>query len=187
LSEKGQYDCSPVGQSIREIGFPIDVAVHTEQMRTRKTLEGILDSMGPNHIDVMLEPGFNERNYGEYTGMDKWKVKEELGEERFNEIRRGWDVPFPNGETLKQVYERAVPAYQQKILPLLRSGKNVLIVAHGNSLRALMKYLENVSDEDIPKYEMLMDEMVIYDIRPDNGQMESVERRKTGISIDSHF
>lgn len=187
LSEKGQYDCTPVGQSVAAIGFPIDVAIHTEQVRTRKTLEGILHTIGTATPQILLEPGFNERNYGEYTGMDKWKVKETLGEERFNEIRRGWDVAFPNGETLKQVYERVVPAYERTVLPLLRSGKNVLIVAHGNSLRALMKYLESISDQAIADVEMLMDEMVIYDINPQSGRMRSVEHRKTGISIDSHF
>ncbi len=187
LSEKGQYDCTPVGQAVRDIGFPIDVAIHTEQVRTQKTLEGILAILEDQQTEIMLEPGFNERNYGQYTGMDKWKVKEELGEEHFNQIRRGWDVPFPNGETLKQVYERVVPAYEQRVLPLLREGKNVLIVAHGNSLRALMKHLESISEADIANLEMLMDEMVIYDIEALSGLMQSVERRKTGISIDSHF
>jgi 2,3-bisphosphoglycerate-dependent phosphoglycerate mutase len=187
LSEKGQYDCTPVGEAIKQIGFPIDVAIHTEQMRTRNTLEGILYVIGKTNVETVREPGFNERNYGEYTGMDKWKVKEELGEERFNEIRRGWDVPFPNGETLKQVYERVVPAYEQTVLPQLRAGKNVLVVAHGNSLRALMKHLESISDEEVQNLEMLMDEMVIYDIEPRTGLMQQVERRKTGISIDAHF
>lgn len=188
LSEKGQFDCSPVGDAIKHIGFPIDVAIHTEQVRTRKTLEGILVSVGDTEgITTVLEPGFNERNYGEYTGMDKWKVKEELGEERFNEIRRGWDVPFPNGETLKQVYERVVPAYEATVLPQLRAGKNVLVVAHGNSLRALMKYLESIPDDKISDLEMLMDEMVIYDVDSETGLKQSVERRKTGISIDAHF
>jgi D-lactate dehydrogenase len=187
LSEKGQFDCTPVGDSVANIGFPIDVAIHTEQVRTRKTLEGIMNTFDSSKMEVLLEPGLNERNYGEYTGMDKWKVKEELGEERFNEIRRGWDIPFPNGETLKQVYERVVPAYQERVLPLLRTGKNVMIVAHGNSLRALMKYLESISNEDIKDLEMLMDEMVIYGIDRESGLKETVERRKTGITVDAHF
>lgn len=187
LSEKGQYDCSPVGAALKDVGFPIDVAIHTEQMRTRNTLEGILSFLDRDDIDIIREPGFNERNYGEYTGMDKWKVKEALGEERFNEIRRGWDVPFPNGETLKQVYERVVPAYEATVLPRLRAGQNVLIVAHGNSLRALMKHLESIPDEAIPDVEMLMDEMVICDIDAASGLAQHVERRKTGITIDAHF
>lgn len=187
LSDKGKYDCTPVGKSIKDIGFPIDVAVHTEQVRTRDTLEGILQHIGREGVEIIREPGFNERNYGEYTGMDKWKVKTALGETRFEEIRRGWDVPFPNGETLKQVYERVVPAYEETVLPLLRAGKNVLIVAHGNSLRALMKHIESISDSEIPKVEMLMDEMVIYEIEPKSGLKRSVERCKTGITIDAHF
>ncbi len=187
LSKKGQSDCAPVGQSLKALDFPIDIAFHTDQIRTHQTLEGILKELDGSYTEVRRESGFNERNYGEYTGMDKWKVKEELGEERFNQIRRGWDVEFPNGETLKQVYERVVPAYEKSVLPLLQTGKNVLIVAHGNSLRSLIKYLESVSDEDVEKLEMLMNEMVVYDIDHKSGQMKAVERLNTGVSIDSHF
>ena len=187
LSEKGRNDCVPIGQFLETLDFPIDVAFHTEQVRTRQTLDGLLSEIDDSEVIVHLEAGFNERNYGEYTGMDKWKVKEELGEEEFNRIRRGWDVPFPNGETLKEVFERVVPAYGNSVLPLLREGKNVLIVAHGNSLRALMKYLESISDEDVEKLEMLMNEMVVYDIDSKSGLMKSVERVSNGVSIDAHF
>lgn len=187
LSQKGEEDCVPVGQTLKELGVNIDVACYTDQKRTSQTLDGVCQVLGNGGLKKICEPGFNERNYGEYTGMDKWKVKEQLGEEQFHKIRRGWDVPFPQGETLKQVYERVVPAYEKTVLPQLRQGKNVLIVAHGNSLRALMKYLESISDEDVEKLEMLMNQVIVYDIDPKTGLKASVEVVETGVNVKSKF
>jgi D-lactate dehydrogenase len=185
LSKKGEEDCALVGKALKDLGVHIDIAFYTDQKRTSQTLEGICKIIGDD-MQKICEPGFNERNYGEYTGMDKWRVKEEVGEERFHEIRRGWDVPFPNGETLRQVYERVVSAYQTSVLPLLREGKNVLIVGHGNGLRALMKYLESISDEEIANLEMPMGEIIVYDIDP-QGRKEAVRRIDTGVRTSSHF
>ena len=81
---------------------------------------------------------------------------------RFKKIRRGWNVPIPGGETLKDVYNRVVPYYKEEILPKLREGMNVLVIAHGNSLRALVKYLENISDQDIEKFELKTGELYVY-------------------------
>ena len=80
----------------------------------------------------------NERDYGDYTGKNKFEMEKLLGEEEYKKLRRGWDYPIPHGESLKMVYERAVPYFLEKILPLLREGKNILVVAHGNSLRAMI-------------------------------------------------
>lgn len=186
LSKKGEEDCALVGQALKDLGVRIDAAFYTDQKRTYQTLEGISKIIGDD-MQKVCEPGFNERNYGEYTGMDKWRVKEEVGEERFHEIRRGWNVAFPNGETLKQVYERVVLAYQKSVLPFLKDGKNVLIVGHGNGLRALMKYLESISDTDIEHLEMPMSEMIVYDIDPRTGLKEAVRKVDTGVRTSSHF
>ena len=187
LSEKGESDCIGVGEMLRELGIRIDVACYTEQRRTKQTLDGLLPHAQARPITQLCIPGFNERNYGQYTGMDKWKVKDEIGEEAFNQIRRGWDVAFPNGETLKDVYERVVPAYTETILPRLRAGENVLVVAHGNSLRALMKYLDDLSDTEIADLEMLMSEIVVYEIDPNTGRQASKQVVESGITIKSKF
>lgn len=187
LSKKGEEDCVTVGETLKGLGVDIDVACYTDQKRTTQTLDGVCQVIGEDGMEKICEPGFNERNYGEYTGMDKWKVKEELGEEKFHSIRRGWNVPFPNGETLKDVYGRVVPAYQNTVLPLLREGKNVLIVAHGNSLRALMKYIESISEEDVQKLEMLMNQMIVYDVDPETGLKKSVEKVDIPMSIKAKF
>lgn len=173
LSDKGKADCIPLGVKLKELGIDINVACHTDLTRTKETLGGICQVLGEDNLEVMSESAFNERDYGVYTGKNKWAVKEELGEEEFNKLRRGWDAPVPGGETLKQVYERVVPAYQQKIVPMLREGKNVLIVAHGNSLRALMKYLESIPDEKVETIEMPLCTIQVYEIDPDTGLMKS--------------
>ncbi len=115
-------------------------------------------------LEIESSSALNERDYGEYTGKNKWEVKDLVGEEAFNQIRRGWDVPVPGGETLKMVYERVVPFYSETILPQLREGKNILIVASGNSIRSLMKYLESISDEGISQLEMPFGQIIVYNI-----------------------
>jgi 2,3-bisphosphoglycerate-dependent phosphoglycerate mutase len=187
LSEKGMADRAIVADKFDALGMPIHVAIYTDQKRTKQTLDGVAEARMLRRAEHVLEPGFNERNYGEYTGMDKWKVKEEIGPERFQAIRRGWDVPFPNGETLKEVYERVVPAYETTVLPRLQAGENVLIVAHGNSLRALMKYLDSIPDDKIAELEMLMNQLVVYHIDPTTGLQQSKEVIDTGVNIESHF
>ncbi len=93
-----------------------------------------------------------------------------MGDEAFNKLRRGWDVPIPQGETLKMVYERVIPFYKDTVLPLLVEGKNVLLVGHGNSIRALMKYIEKISDDGVADLEMIFGQIVIYEVDLDGRQ-----------------
>ncbi len=118
----------------------------------------------------------NERDYGDYTGKNKWEVQKEIGEISFEKLRRSWDHPIPHGETLKQVYGRVVPYFTSHILPLLKTGKNILLVAHGNSLRALMKYIEGVSDEGIENLEMMWGAVIIYTFNTDGKMIDREER-----------
>lgn len=175
LSEKGRQDLVYVGKAINDLGVKIDVAFHTKLTRTEETLKGVCDVMDGS-CEIIREDAFMERDYGEYTGQDKWKMKDKLGEELWFKVRRGWDVEVPHGETLKNVYERVVPVYQDKVLPLLKAGKNVLIVGHGNTFRALIKHLESISDEDIEKIEMPINTIFVYDIEPQTGLMVSAEK-----------
>jgi D-lactate dehydrogenase len=166
LSDNGFKESAMLGQALKNLNINIDVAYYSEQVRTRETLEGMLDVAQQLKTTVTVSRAINERDYGEYTGKNKWDIKDTIGEEAFNKIRRGWNVPVPGGETLKRVYERAVPFYTETVLPLLQAGKNVLIVASGNSLRALMKYIESISDEDISKVEMPFGQIIVYDVSP---------------------
>jgi len=167
LSSKGFHESALLGQALKTLDLPIDIAYCSEQIRTRETLEGMLDASQQFDVDIIINKALNERDYGEYTGKNKWEMKDILGEDAFNRLRRGWDEPIPGGETLKMVYARVIPFYKETVLPLLLDGKNVLLVAHGNSIRALMKYLESISDEDVADLEMLFGQIIVYDVTPE--------------------
>ncbi len=170
LSEKGFADAAKLGQILPPMH--LDQAFASHQIRTLETLEAILDTS--HNFDVPIERivELNERDYGDETGLNKWDVEKKLGEEVFNHMRRDWDYPIPGGETLKQVYDRAFPFYRDRVVPLLQAGKNVLVVAHGNSIRALMHYIEQVPEDDMAMVEMLFSTIVEYTVDKD-GKMVS--------------
>jgi len=180
LSEKGFKDSALLGQKVRKMDIHVDFAYCSEQIRTRETLNGLLSAAQMFNVEIITSGALNERDYGEYTGKDKWEMRDLIGEEAFNDIRRGWDVPIPGGETLKVVYERVIPFYEEVILPQLLEGENVLIVAHGNSIRALMKYLESIDDEGVANLEMLLGQILVYEISP-----EGLSSKKKVIDTDT--
>ena len=136
----------------------------------------MLDAAKQYDVPYERSAALNERDYGDYTGKNKWEVQKEIGEAAFENLRRGWDVPVPNGETLKMVYERSVPFYKKTILPELVEGKNVLVVAHGNSIRSLVKYIESLSDSDIAKTEMIFGVVLVYTVDAKGKQRTKTER-----------
>lgn len=160
LSDNGYQQALQLGFALK--GTNIDQAYCSEQIRTYETLKNILDAAEQIEVPYERVVDLNERDYGDYTGLNKWEVRDKVGEEEFNSIRRDFDHPVPNGETLKMVFERAVPFYLQVILPKLLAGQNVLVVAHGNSIRALIKMIEDVSDEDVAHVEMPLGTIVAY-------------------------
>lgn len=162
LSEKGRREARIVGEKLKS--FSIDLAFTSVLIRSKQTLDEIKNVLNLQSLLTIGNPALNERNYGVYTGKNKWEIQKEIGEEKFKQIRRGWDVPIENGESLKDVYDRTVPYYQTEILPNLIAGKNVLIVAHGNSLRALIKYLENLSHNAVENLEVTTGEIYIYSL-----------------------
>ncbi len=162
LTAKGYHEAALLGYKINDI--PIDMSYCSQQIRALETLEGMLDASKQYDVPYERTGALNERDYGDFTGKNKWQVQKEVGEKEFERIRRGWDHPVTNGETLKMVYERVVPFYKGTVLPQLMEGKNVLLVAHGNSIRSLMKYIESISDKDISKLEMMFGDIVIYTV-----------------------
>lgn len=180
LSQKGFHETALLGQALRSLDIKIDKAYCSEQLRTMETLEGMLNAAQQFDVPIEVAAAIDERDYGKYTGKNKWEMQEILGEDDFNDLRRGWDHPVPNGETLKMVYERALPFYQNEIVPQLLQGKNIMLVAHGNSLRALMKYIDNISDEQIGNLEMPFGEVASYEV-----DSEGHAKNKSTAKIDS--
>ncbi len=162
LSKKGVDEAKKAGESLTDISF--DVAFTSPLKRAKQTLSEIKTVLNIHQIPTIEDTALNERNYGIYTGKNKWEVQKQLGEEEFKKLRRSWDYPIPNGESLKQVYERIIPYYKSTILPYLTSGKNVLVSSSGNTLRALVKYLENIQDNAIATLEIPTGEAYVYQI-----------------------
>lgn len=180
LSQKGFHETALFGQLLKKLDVPINKAYCSEQLRTMETLEGMLNAGQQFDVPIEISAAIDERDYGKYTGKNKWDMQELIGDEEFNKMRRGWDYEIPGGETLKMVYERVVPFYKDVVVPQLLAGKNILIVAHGNSLRALMKYIESISDSDVESLEMPFGEITEY-IVDEEGCMQ----QKTAHHIDS--
>lgn len=159
LSEKGREESRQCAELISDI--PFDYVFTSALKRSTQTWDEI-NNVLKVQVRQKSDKALNERDYGDYTGKNKWELKDKLGEEEFLKIRRSWNYPIPSGETLKDVYKRVIPFYQQEIEPLLKDGRNILIVAHGNSLRALIKFLENISDNEISKVELATGEVYVY-------------------------
>ncbi|PIP55594.1 MAG: 2,3-bisphosphoglycerate-dependent phosphoglycerate mutase [Candidatus Zambryskibacteria bacterium CG22_combo_CG10-13_8_21_14_all_42_17] len=176
LTDYGFKKSEDMGLLIKDIN--IDYAFASMQVRTIETLSCMLNVCERFEVPTEHSPALNERDYGDYTGKNKWEIEKVLGTDEFTKLRRSWDYPVPNGETLKMVYERVVPFFMEKILPLVKEGKNILVVAHGNSLRALIKYLESIADENVGDITMSFGEILIYELN-DEGRMVKKEVRQT--------
>jgi 2,3-bisphosphoglycerate-dependent phosphoglycerate mutase len=182
LTDYGFEKSSEMGALIKDI--PIDAAFASMQVRSIETLSSMLEALNLFHVPTIHSSDLNERDYGDYTGKNKWDVQKLIGEDQWNKIRREWDCPVPHGETLKMVYERVVPFFLEHIVPLLNEGKNVLVVSHGNAIRALMKYIESIPDEKMTEIEMLFGGIVIYDLDKE-GRMIDKEVRHVASSVNA--
>ena len=182
LTEYGLQKSKEMGALIKDL--PPDYAFASGQVRTAETLDQMFKALGIEFIDGESSPALNERDYGDYTGKNKWDMKELVGEEAFESMRRDWNYPIPHGETLKMVYERVVPFYVSTVVPLLRAGHRVLLVSHGNALRALMMYIESVPPERAREVEMLFGSVVLYRVDGD-GKVQHKEVRTAGGEVDA--
>ena len=154
LTKKGEDEAQNAGLLIKELGINFDHLFTSALIRAQLTGSIILNEMGQNEIPTTKNQALNERFYGDLQGLNKDECKEKWGEEKVQIWRRSYEMGPPGGETLKETGERVIPYFKEEINPLILKGKNILIAAHGNSLRSLIKFLDNVSDEDIVKLEI---------------------------------
>jgi 2,3-bisphosphoglycerate-dependent phosphoglycerate mutase len=176
LTEYGFKKSEDMGVLIK--GIKIDYAFASMLVRSIETLSCILNVCEYYNVPTEHVAALNERDYGDYTGKNKWEMEQLLGEEEFKKLRRSWQYPLPNGESLEMVYARTVPFFKEKILPLVNEGKTILVVAHGNSLRTIVKYIEQISDEDIANVEVPFGSISIYKL-DSVGHLISKEVRTT--------
>lgn len=169
LSPNGVEEAKKAGEKLK--GWKFDSAFSSALLRANRTLDIILGTTGQSDLHVEKDKALNERMYGELQGMNKDEGRKQFGEEQIHIWRRSFDIAPPGGESLKDTYERTVPYFQEKIEPILKAGKDVIISAHGNSLRALLMYLEKMSPEEILKTEIPTGAPRVYDL---NERMEIV-------------
>lgn len=174
LSEKGKAEAKSAAEVLSDIKF--DILISSDLKRAYETLTIIQKELKLLHLPVAKHHAYKERHYGVFTGKNKWEIKKELGEEKFKKVRRGWNEPIAEGETLEDVYNRTITHFRQNIFPKLLAGANVLIVAHGNTHRAIIKHLEGLSDQEVEEVEMATGEVIVYKINPE-GKLLKKEKR----------
>ncbi len=173
LTQNGRAQSSEMATAIKDLAP--NVAYTSLLQRAQDTLNIILKDNAWENIPIIEDALLNERDYGQFSGLHHSEIIKRFGNDQYIRFRRGWNEPIPGGETLKMVYGRIVPYFETQILPELRNGKNVMLVAHGNSLRALIKYLDGLDDRAVETLEMLMNEVITYNFE---GRITAKQVRK---------
>ena len=166
LTAKGIEEAHNAGKIINNLKINFDLVFTSALIRSQHTAEIILKEINQS-LSTIKNQALNERNYGDLAGLNKDDARKRWGDEQVHIWRRSYDVPPPRGESLKDTGERVLPFFMKEILPHACKGKNVLVAAHGNSLRSLIKFLDNISDEDIVKLEIPTGAPIHYVINED--------------------
>ena len=162
LSEVGVTEAKRAGERLAARGIRVDRAYTSTLRRAIDTGRIVLDALGQSDLEQIQAWQLNERYYGALTGRDKAQTAEEFGQEQVHIWRRSYDIPPPGGESLADTGRRALPYFNAEIMPATQELDTVMVAAHGNSLRALMKDLEGISDEDIPSLEIPTGVPIVY-------------------------
>src|SRR6266542_115438 len=149
LSEQGIAEARTAGRKLKAQGLRFDIAFTSALLRAQRTLDIMLDELGQRGIPVLKDQALNERDYGDLVGLNKDDARKRWGEEQVHIWRRSYNVAPPGGESLRDTLARTLPYYVQEILPCVLRGQRTLVVAHGNSLRALIMVLEKLSPKEI--------------------------------------
>ena len=162
LTARGVEEAIKAGDELKGSGYSFDKMYTSELFRAQETGRIILDRMGLDSIEVIKDLSLNERNYGDLAGLNKDDARKKWGEDQVHIWRRSFDVPPPGGESLKDTAERVLPYFKKNIIPQLAEGLNILIAAHGNSLRALVMEIEKISPDKIVKLEIATGVPLVY-------------------------
>jgi 2,3-bisphosphoglycerate-dependent phosphoglycerate mutase len=164
LSPKGEEEARQAGEKLKAAGIGFDLAFTSVLQRAIRTLEITLDVLGQSDLPLEKDQALNERHYGDLQGLNKAETAKRFGEEQVHIWRRSYDVAPPGGESLKDTAARTLPYFEVKIFPAVKAGKNVLVAAHGNSLRAVVMYLDQLSREQVLELNLATGVPIVYDI-----------------------
>ena len=163
LTEKGLVEAKEAGVKLNNLGIHYDHYYTSILDRAIITAEIIISGLNINEYNLVKRQELNERDYGDLTGLNKDDARKKWGEEQVHIWRRSFDIPPPNGESLKDTAERVIPFFSSEIFTKLKDQENVFISAHGNSLRSLIMHIENLSSEEILKREIATGKPLVYE------------------------
>jgi 2,3-bisphosphoglycerate-dependent phosphoglycerate mutase len=174
LTELGRSEAREAGRRLKGRGLVFDKAYTSGLVRAQDTLALILEEIGQPGLETICDDALNERDYGELTGLNKDDAAARFGKKQVQAWRRSYDVAPPGGESLKDTLARTVPYYLRNILPDVLDGKRVIVVAHGNSLRAMIMGMEGLSPAEILSRELLTGVPILYRLKA-NSRIEARE------------
>ena len=169
LTSDGKKEAINAGSLIKERNIQFSMMFTSALKRAQITGQIVLDAIEQPDIEVIKDEALNERDYGDLSGLNKDDARKEWGEEQVHIWRRSFDVPPPGGESLKDTAERVLPFFNSSILPKIIEGKNILVAAHGNSLRSLVMQLDDLSKEEVVALEIPTGAPIIYSFEGNEG------------------
>ena len=172
LSEEGVSEAHRAGQRLKEEGLHFDSAFASTLKRAHNTLDIILGELGQGKLPTVKAAALNERDYGQLVGINKEEARKRFGADQVHIWQRSYDIAPPGGESLKDTAARVCPFFDRWIVPELQEGKNVIVVAHGNSLRSLIMELDKLTPEEVQDYSLATATPVIYRVKADGTLVE---------------
>jgi 2,3-bisphosphoglycerate-dependent phosphoglycerate mutase len=168
LTELGIEEAKTGGKALKDYGIKFDIAFTSVLKRAQNTLTIVLDQIGQQGLETIRDQALNERDYGDLSGLNKDDARAKWGEEQVHIWRRSYDIPPPGGESLRDTGARVWPYYLTEILPRVLAGQNVLVAAHGNSLRSLVMVLDRLSKERILALNLATGVPMVYKLKADS-------------------
>ena len=172
LTELGIKEAIKAGIALKKSGYKFDLMFTSVLLRAIRTGKLILEELDQKNLKVIENEALNERDYGDLSGLNKDEAREKWGSDQVHTWRRSFDTPPPQGESLKNTAERVLPYFSENILPLIRKNREIVVVAHGNSLRALVMHLDNLSPDEVVRLEIPTGMPICYQIN-NQGQVQN--------------
>ncbi len=175
LTAQGEEEAKEAGFKIKKAGIKLDIAYTSALTRAHDTLTLCLETAGQSGLPTIFDQALNERHYGDLQGLNKDETAVKFGADQVKLWRRSYDIQPPNGESLKDTAARTLPYFESHIIPELKAGKNVLISAHGNSLRAIVMELDQLSQQQVLELNIPNGIPIVYDCDSDGKPLNKTE------------
>jgi 2,3-bisphosphoglycerate-dependent phosphoglycerate mutase len=167
LTDRGRAEAREAGERLRSAGFEFSRCFTSKLVRAQETLRIVLEVLERTDLPTEEDAALNERHYGDLQGLNKAETAARYGDHQVHLWRRSFDVAPPNGESLKDTAARTLPYFSAKVRPALERGENVLVAAHGNSLRSIVMSLEKLDEQQVLELNLATGVPIVYDLGPE--------------------